>query len=233
MALQDSGFIALSGSGDANVTSFQNLVNSGLVQPSGMLDATIEFRQTGPLFTRMDCKSSISVSSDIKFNIGKISFNGTLSASVSGKILVNSYANLYGLLSVRITPKLYIQCFELMPKLVLQVIESTGCSTKKGSSVALVRYRGDTYPVSAILSKNGDTDITGFIVKLSTQITGHSMYTSVGTITNAALGYVDFMLDPLAVATAGKGVYDIQVDDGTYIYTYEKGEFELLEDLTP
>lgn len=233
MAVQDSGFIALSATGSVDVLSTQVLVNSGLVSASGSLSSTVSGKQTGPNYVHMFGTLSAEVNPEIVYNLGTITMSGTADISVAPQVLVNSYVSMYGFLTATVNPKIYAPCFELITDFNTQVIESVGCSTNKGSSVALKRYRGDTYPVAAILSKNGDTDITGFVVKLSTQITGQALYTSTGIITNGPLGYVEFDLDPLAIATAGTGVYDIQVDDGTYIYTYEKGEFELLDDLTP
>jgi hypothetical protein len=66
---------------------------------------------------------------------------------------------------------------------------------------------------------------------MSTKIGDGQIYTTIGTILNAQKGIVEFSFQPAAVDMPGEGTYDIQGED-SYIYTYDKGKFTLLDDLT-
>jgi hypothetical protein len=63
---------------------------------------------------------------------------------------------------------------------------------------------------------------------MKTKVGGGAEYVTTGTIIEASAGKVDFILNPLAIEEPGIGAYIIIGDDGTYQYTYEKGEFEIL-----
>ena len=231
MALQDSGFIAATGSLSSTVAV--NMYINVTVVADGTLSVVINnATQVSSVFTAMYGIGSMEVSGVIDMPSGLIQMDASLNADVlETQVLVNTYVTMYGFLSSTVNTYSSIFCSDLNVDFNEQVIESTGC-TIGDTSVELKRYRGDTYPVSTKLSKNGNTDVTGSTFQMSTQIEGGTIYTVAGTITNAALGIVEFPLATLAVGTAGSGVYDIQGNDGTYIYTYEKGVFTLLDDVT-
>ncbi len=67
---------------------------------------------------------------------------------------------------------------------------------------------------------------------MSTQIDSGIIYTVDGVISDAASGIVTFELDLTGIATSGIGVYDIEGNDGSYVYTFDKGVFTLLDDVT-
>ncbi len=96
----------------------------------------------------------------------------------------------------------------------------------------LSRYTGDNYPLKVKLGKNGNYNVTGVTFEMSTQIEEGTTYTSTGTILDAEKGLVEFPFVTASVATAGSGVYSITGDNG-FIYTYFRGKFTLIDDLTP
>ena len=158
-----------------------------------------------------------------------VDLDGSLSSSVQTGNYVNTYVALYGFLLV--TTQAISRCYDLVLDIPWQIIDSTKCSVK-GSSVAITRYRGDTYPVTLKAAPNGNPDITGHTFKMSMQIASGTIYEVAGTITSAPNGEVEFVPNPTAIAVAGIGVYDIEGNDGTYTYTLEKGVLTILDDLT-
>ncbi len=96
---------------------------------------------------------------------------------------------------------------------------------------AIKRFRGDTYPLIVTLKENGSpVDLNGSTVKMTIGLS--TPVTITGTLNDAAGGVVQFDFDQASVGTAGRFSYDIQVDDGSYITTYVKDVFELVEDVT-
>ena len=93
------------------------------------------------------------------------------------------------------------------------------------------RFRGDNYPIEVTIKKNGTpVDLSNATVKLTIGL--DTPVTTTGTVTDASGGVVQFDFNQSAVGTAGRFVYDIQVEDGGIITTYVKDIFELLEDIT-
>ena len=230
MANQDSGFIAVSGA--LTSTIFVNVYqNSGLISTAGSGELVVNGQAVGNTFVSVSGTLSAKVNANVYQNSGLIQMSGGLTSEISVQNLISSYVTMYGFLSANVSILSAVRCSDLFVDYNTQVIESLGCKIGE-ESVDLIRYRGDTYPVSTTLSKNGNTDVTGYTFKLSTQIGQGTIYTAIGSIIDASNGIVSFPLDALAIATAGEGVYDIEGNDGTYIYTYEKGVFTLLDDLT-
>ena len=231
MANQDSGSIQALGSALADVTAYQKQTISVSISLAGSGDMDISGKTTGFTFTKMSGSGDMNVSVNILQKAESISMSGTLSSDISTQNLVNAYTVMYGFLTSSVETSSSVFCVDLPIDFNTQTIESFGCKIK-GNSVELKRYRGDTYPVNSTLSKNGNKNTTGITFQMSTQIADGTIYTVDGTITDAVNGIVDFPLTTAAVATAGVGVYDIEGNDGTYIYTYEKGVFTLLDDVT-
>lgn len=207
MAFQDTS-VSMLGSGQVSVIEYSQVTHSVSMLGSG----------------------GMSVSPVVDVNPGAIDFAGSLSSGIGTGQLLNNYISAYGFLNVSVSARAV--CYDIVNNFIPQHIISNFCKNK-GESVALKRFKNDTYPVTATLSKDGVYDITGFTIKLSTQIGTGTVYTSTGNITDAVNGNVEFILDAGAIDTAGEGTYDIEVNDGTYVYTYEKGVFEIVEDLTP
>ena len=208
MANQDSGFVEITGS--------VALLVSSMVAESG--------------FISMRASATINVLPKIVVDSGLISISGSATINDTIEVLVNAYATMYGFARISVETFSAISCSDLIIDMSIDKLESFGCII--GESMELKRYRGDTYPVSATLSKNGLKDTTGITFQMSTKIDGEATFTVNGIVTDALSGAVSFPLDVLSVAVAGSGAYDIQGNDGTYIYTYEKGVFTLLDDLT-
>ncbi|MCK5848971.1 MAG: hypothetical protein KAH01_07245 [Caldisericia bacterium] len=145
---------------------------------------------------------------------------------------VNGYAALYGFLTSEIDPSInLVYCPDLYITLEIEEIINIGCTMN--NQIELKRYRGDSYPVEATLGKNGSTSAKDIDFIMSTQIEGQSVWSADGIIEDEDNGMVSFDLSIDAVAIAGEGVYDIQgTDIDGYIYTYAKGKFILLEDVT-
>ena len=155
---------------------------------------------------------------------------GTLSSTNQTVMYNDAYVSMYGFLSASVSPAVSIVlCADITVDMEILEVEINGC--KIGESMEIKRYRGDTYPLRAKLGRNGNFDTTGITFKMSTKIADGTIHTSTGVIKDALNGIVEFGFDVAAVATAGSGVYDIQGQDG-YIYTYDKGPFILLEDVT-
>ncbi len=233
MANQDSGLIDFLGSGSGSLSAvngdytYVDMVGTGSVslEPEVLVNS-------GPIDFSGILSSTISTKVSSKQDSGVISFSGVLSATFGGKLYHNAEpVDMLGTLSGSLSTSSVVQCNDLIIDMDLAFIYSDRCS-EKGNSMELKRYRGDTYPVTCLLAMNGNKDVTGMTFKMSMQIDSGTIYTVDGTIVNATEGMVTFIPDPLAVVTAGSGVYDIQGNDGTYDYTYEKGVFTLLDDLT-
>ena len=248
MANQDSGLINILGTGSVAVSVgvYQNVsvsatgtgdvvVVAGVHQNAsaimlGELDVTAIGINADYAYTHMLGRLSMDVSAGVLVNSGPIAIDGSLSVDTSVQNLINVSVEMHGTLNITIST--VTQCNDLVIDMDLAFIYSEKCDIK-GNSMELIRFRGDTYPITCVLSQNGNTDISGQTFEMSMQIAGGTIYTVVGTVINAGMGMVTFIPDPLAVELAGSGFYDIQSNDGSYDYTYEKGVFTLLDDLTP
>lgn len=219
-----SGVVSSFATGYPSITldGSSSMIGTGSVDVSGF--------KVGNTFTSMNGSADMSITPKIYLEVS-VSLSASLSSNVEYQLLKNSYVTMYGFLNSNVSTYSSIICSDLKILFVEQMIESTGCTIGE-ESVELTRYRGDTYPVSTTLSKNGSTDVTGSTFKMSTQINDGTIYTVDGVIENALMGLVSFPLDTNATSVSGVGVYDIQGNDGTYIYTYDKGVFTLLDDVT-
>lgn len=161
----------------------------------------------------------------------EIILDGTLSAEVVNSInYVNSHASMYGFLrSGLLSGSNMILCNDIYIDMEIQKIQNSTC--KIGESMKITRYRGDTYPIVATLGRNGNFNASGITFKMSTRIADGTVYTSTGTVIDEANGIVQFNFPSGSTDIAGEGVYDIQGEDG-YVYTYQKGTFVLLDDVT-
>ena len=159
-----------------------------------------------------------------------VSMVGTLSSTNQTVMYNDAYVSMYGFLKSSVSPSVNIMiCSDITVDMKILELEIDGC--KIGESMEIKRYRGDTYPLRAKLGRNGNFSTTGITFKMSTKIADGTIHTSTGVVKDAVNGIVEFPFDVSAVALAGSGVYDIQGQDG-YIYTYDKGPFILLEDVT-
>jgi len=253
MANQDSGFVGIEGTLLVSVSSqtivtaqlsgvvgilssivdAQNLLSSGHIIIDGVLNSSIDGKQNGPFAVVMRAEADMLVSPRVYSNAGVVSFVGELiTEDLSAQNLVNAYSSMFGFLSSNIVnAHALVYCADLTINMIVQEIDSSVCRIK-GASVELKRFRGDTYPVQTVLGRNGNTNIEGHTFKLSSRLNNKILYTSVGTIIDGVNGRVEFVLEVDAVGEAGSGVYDIEGNDGTYVYTYEKGVFTIVDDLT-
>lgn len=161
-----------------------------------------------------------------------LQMDGILSAEVlSTSNYQDSYAAMYGFGNIIIdNVGVSAICSDLFLDMETQELISSGCTI--GDSDMITRYRGDDYPLRAILGKNGVFDVTGFTFKMSSRIESQAIFTSDGSVIDIENGIVEFPWPAGSIDTAGVGVYDIQGNDGTYTYTYDKGVFTLLDDVT-
>ena len=182
--------------------------------------------------TLIEMKGTLSATAFGKYyeNVSSIDMVGTLDSTVNTVVFVDSYAAMYGFLNSTVTAGTSLAfCPDLYIDMEIQELVSSGC--KIGDSMDITRYRGDTYPLTATLGRNGNFNIDDMTFTLSTQIGNGTVYASTGTIVDADNGIVKFEWPTGSVDIAGEGVYDIQGQD-SYIYTYDKGKFTLLEDVT-
>jgi len=100
----------------------------------------------------------------------------------------------------------------------------------------LTRYRGDTYPIEATLTRDSDWVATGSAIKLTMTFEDGDEYILVGTVTDDTDDRnKDVLFEPTeeSIGTVRRGTYDIQVDDSTYIATHIKGVVNIIDDVTP
>lgn len=96
----------------------------------------------------------------------------------------------------------------------------------------LERYRGDTYPIEATLSRSGTWSLIGSTVKMTFEFDDAVKHTFTGTVTDYDNKIVEFTPTTDAVAQVRLGDFDIQVDDGSYITTHLRGKINIVDDVT-
>lgn len=101
------------------------------------------------------------------------------------------------------------------------------------ADVLLERFRGDTFPIEATLTRDGTWTLVGSTVKMSFKFDDGVTHTFTGTVTDYPNKIVEFVPTASAVGTARVGVFDIQVDDGTYVATHVRGTVRILQEVTP
>ncbi len=100
--------------------------------------------------------------------------------------------------------------------------------------ILLKRFRGDTYPIEATLSRDTDFTLTGSDIKMTFIFDDDVVvHTFTGTVTSEENKTVEFVPTPASIDTIRRGKFDIQVDDGVYIATHLKGIINVVEDVTP
>ena len=223
-----------------NEVSFYGLLDS-TVTPSmfinnevsfyGLLDSAVTSEEINGMRVEFNASLSSTVVPSIFIN-NEASFSGSLSADINEvQVLVNlDVIFMLGVLTSSVTNEYF--CPDIKIDMQYQEIKLEGCSMNK-ENIDITRYRGDTYPLLVTLSRNGNYDVTGIGLKMSTKLDGGTLYTFDGIVKDAINGIVQFDLPAEAVQTSGEGYYDIQGNDGTYIFTYIKGKFTLLDDVTP
>ena len=100
------------------------------------------------------------------------------------------------------------------------------------ANILLERFRGDTFPIEATLTRDGTWSLSGSTVEMSFRFDDDVVHTFTGTITDLANKVVEFEPSVASVASNRQGVFDIQVDDGTYIATHVRGTVRVLDDVT-
>ena len=99
------------------------------------------------------------------------------------------------------------------------------------AEIILERYRGDTFPIEATLSRNGTWTLVG-AVKMTFKFDDDVLHTFDGTIVSSTDHIVTFIPTAEAIETVRSGIFDIQVNDGSYIYTHLKGTVDIIGDVT-
>ena len=98
----------------------------------------------------------------------------------------------------------------------------------------IIRYRGDNYPIEAKLTRNGSWSLDGSTVKITIVFNDDGVDNTVtGTVTDEPNKIVEFATTSAIINSVRDGTYDIQVDDGSYIYTHLSGEISIISDITP
>lgn len=97
----------------------------------------------------------------------------------------------------------------------------------------IIRYRGDNYPIEAKLTRNGAWSLDGSTVVLTVVFADGITHTIVGTVMDEANKIVSFIPTSAIINTVRDGTYDIQVDDGNFIYTHLSGDISIISDITP
>lgn len=94
-------------------------------------------------------------------------------------------------------------------------------------------YRGDTRPIEAILSRDGNWSLLGSSIKLTFIFDDNVVHSAIGTLVDDDTKLVEFEPIPASVATVRQGVFDISVDDGDYVATHLDGIVQITQDVTP
>ena len=101
--------------------------------------------------------------------------------------------------------------------------------------------RGDSFQLIVNVTNNGTTfDMSGYYPILTGKATetatsaSFQLYGADVDITNAGTGQLIFTFKPADTETLTAGVYfyDVQIDNGTQIYTLIKSTIELIQDIT-
>lgn len=162
---------------------------------------------------------------------GPISMTGSLDSTVDRQILTNVSVEMLGELTAEVEMKNSLVDNDFFVDFEEDVIYAKGVNMAT-LNIPHTRTRGDTYPISAVLAIKGNYDTSGITIVMSTRIGNGAIYQIPATVLDSASGLVEFPISLEAVSTVGAGTYDIQGDDGSYIYTYQKGTFTLENDLT-
>lgn len=219
MAIQDLSPIYMSGSGFVNV-SFANTVYLDYISMEGTLSS--EVSMVTSLYM-----SQVNGEFTLDSNISPLGFSKLISPVVMRGTLdaaINSARSLISCTDISIDL--------LNPELVVDKCGAQVCSSNKGNYMKIQRFLNDTYPVVARLSVNGDYDISGFSFTFHTKLKNESVYSTPGIIEDAENGKVSFALVSGSTGSVGKGHYDIEGTDGTYIYTFVKDIYEVVEDVS-
>ena len=97
-------------------------------------------------------------------------------------------------------------------------------------------FRGDTFDIKVLLTRDAYWVLTGSTVEMSFKFNDDVIHTFTGTITSdthATDKYATFNPTEAAVATVRQGIFDVQVDDGSHPITHMKGTVKILQDVTP
>jgi hypothetical protein len=101
------------------------------------------------------------------------------------------------------------------------------------SSDVLKITRGDNFPITVQLSRDGTWTLSGSTVEMSLKFSDDVVHTFTGININDTEKTVDFVPTADAVNTVRNGDFDVQVDDGAYVVTHIVGRVEITEDVTP
>ena len=192
-----------------------SLIGSHATLDSGSISASLEIDMSAtgqipnvsePISIDLDLDMS-AASGLITLSSGPIAMFGTLTASI-------------------VKPVPY--CNDMRIDFQPQSITIDTC--KEESTVDIERYKNDTYPLEIVFSRDGNSDISGLIFTLYTQLDGDTLYSSTGSIFDSTHGIVLFTFDPLAIDASGTGVYEIKVS-GSDIATYAHGVFTIKDTL--
>jgi len=210
--------------------------HDGEASATGSLDAVVDAQEIDGQTVELNGKLKAFARAGVYQNVTIPVLYGTLDVSTETVMYKDSYVIMYGFLSSEIGASVFVgtTCVNFDVDMEIQTIEVNGCGTGEDmEEINIIRHRGDDYPITAKLGRNGNFDTTGIEFKMSTKIgeTG-TVYTSTGIIQDAEKGIVSFPFSAEAVATVGEGIYDIQGVDA-YTYTYQSGMFALMQDVTP
>ena len=157
-----------------------------------------------------------------------ITMNSALDVSVNSKFIQNiEPVIMVGICSMDIKAT-SVYCIGEQIDFIPQKIYIDACNDKEADMIK--RYKGDTYPLEMVFSKNGNHNIDGYTFKLYTQIDGQQLYVSTGQTMSIDHGLVIFVFDSDAVATTGSGVYEIKAITAD-IATYAHGKLEIIDTL--
>lgn len=206
-------------------------LNSSVDPVIGTLDGSAYGESLDPMYVELWGRLSAEANAVLDYNIDALLIGHGDIGEIGYVVETSVFVSMYGFLYCDIDLKnIGSFCPDLKINFETLVLESAACGMK-GESMDIIRYRGDTYPIVATLGRNGNFDVTGITFTMSVKIGDGQTYSVSGVVANAAAGLVEFYLPEEAVAIPGEGVYDIQGYDA-YIYTYDKGKFILLDDVT-
>ena len=100
----------------------------------------------------------------------------------------------------------------------------------------IVWKRGDNFPIDVILKRDKEWTLVGSVIDMTIEFKDGIKHKLTGTLKNDALAnnekLVSFVPITSAIETIRRGIYDVQVNDGTYKATHLEGVFDVKKDVS-
>jgi len=211
MANQDTEVININCSAILGIASIVLAINTEAINITG--SATLD----EPTIFLSNLITNIDITGSSVLDIQNIFGNQNISISLIGTAT----------LSIPATAIVQL-CYDIVIDFIAETLNINGCTMDEQD---ITRHKGDTYPLTIAISKNGNKNIVGQSFTMYTKIDTEPVYITNGTIVDNINGIVEFPFSAEAVSVAGSGKYDIKVTDSIYTYTYVYGDITLIDNV--